>query len=68
MSLLQDLRIRASAELDALKADTRAVEVRIEEAFHTGAMHAAFATIEADALKLKQKVKAEFDLLKQQAK
>lgn len=66
MNIFQDLKTRAGAELEALKADARSAEVRIEEAFHLGAVHAALASIEKTEQALAEKLKAAFDLGKQQ--
>jgi hypothetical protein len=60
--MFENIKARAQSEIDALKADARSVEERIEEAFKLGAMHHALDAIIADATSVEEKVKAAFDL------
>ena len=60
--MFAELKAKAEAELTALKQDARAVEERIEAAFHLGAMHAALHTIANDARTVEEKVEAAFKL------
>ena len=53
--MFAELKAKAQAEIDAIKADVRPVEDRIEAAFKLGALHSAFASAES-------KIRAEFDL------
>jgi hypothetical protein len=60
--MFDNIKIRASAEIEALKQDGRSVEERIEAAFNLGAMHHALDAIINDARSVEEKVKEAFVL------
>ena len=54
--MFAEIKARAQVEIDALKADARTIEERIDDAFRLGAMHHALAAAEA-------KIRADFGIL-----
>ena len=70
VSFFQDLKEKASAEIEELKADGRALDDKIHEFFHLGVLHAKLASLddkfkhELEQLKAAAEVKLREDVKK----